>query len=233
MGAVLARYAKLKQHAASVGALFVVPHWENKKWWPVVSRMQRVCTFDAGSRVLLSTSHTDAIGQPCKGPVSVFFDAPAPVTHQPSTSTSSCAVAAPTAQQQPDGNSCRNQLLRMLVTSKQQLLTALIDSGATDDYIDSRIACMLKLPTVYVADRSVVLADGSRQDGSRIVPHCHLLCHAYTLFFMYPYYSRGMLTMCSHTMFPRRRCRPSTKMTTSTLWRDCWTNVCCVLAAEV
>jgi hypothetical protein len=46
----------------------------------------------------------------------------------------------------------------------------LIDSGATDDYIDRDMVAGLKLLTTTVPGRTVVLANGVQQDGSQVVP---------------------------------------------------------------
>jgi hypothetical protein len=49
-------------------------------------------------------------------------------------------------------------------------LAALIDSGATDDYINRDMIADLKLLTTTVPGRTVVLANGVQQDGSQVVP---------------------------------------------------------------
>jgi hypothetical protein len=56
------------------------------------------------------------------------------------------------------------------VCVRGQKLVALIDSGATDNYVDAKWAAELSLPTISVPGKSVKLANGMLQDASQQVP---------------------------------------------------------------
>lgn len=63
-----------------------------------------------------------------------------------------------------------HQLLRLPIKIRHNEYRALIDSGANENYINTNLVHALNLPTIPLPDKTVVLADGRHQDGSKAMP---------------------------------------------------------------
>ena len=160
---------------------FVVPYRPNAKWWRLLPA-RKLLEYPTKTVVLRN-------GKPLQETWAVFttcFDDLEP-------STSECATApeaslrskVPRRQVSPEVNSgeidmcaqlpdLRKALIVFKVLIKGTEVRCLIDSGASEDFIDRGLVTRLDLPTVKRGKRYVKLANGVRQDASFVVERLSL-----------------------------------------------------------
>jgi hypothetical protein len=63
-----------------------------------------------------------------------------------------------------------NKLIRLQAKCRGEVLSVLIDSGASEEYIDPGVVKRLNLPTLHLSNRQVQLGNGALQDCSHVVP---------------------------------------------------------------
>ena len=180
-------------------SIFLVPKLTKKPWWPLTHNFQIIHEYPAGTPGLFQAppSQPGSAWQdmgPLKWPVVVLRDSPlrfrsasagrgfGPAfepTQVSITATSTqgryferigipCAPAA-SPQPCPGLDPIASTVIRLRVSVRSQRLVALIDSGATDNYVDAKWAAQLSLPTTSVPGKSVKLANGMLQDASQRV----------------------------------------------------------------
>ena len=176
-------------------ALFIVPKFTHKSWWSLVKGFEVVHEYPAGTANLFQAPPTQPDGAwqdmgPLKWPVVVLRDSPSPrlrslsagrgygpafepialphpATTQPLVDVSS---SAPSAEADAGLQPCSNLLIRVAVKCRGQRLVALLDSGATENYVDPNVVKLLSLPVLHVPGKCVKLANGAYQDASSQLP---------------------------------------------------------------
>lgn len=167
-------------------SIFLVPKLTKKPWWPLTHNFQVIHEYPAGTPGLFQAPPSQPGGAwqdmgPLKWPVVVLRDSPlrfrpasvgrgfGPAfepTQAPITATSTQGryferigipwVPAASPQPCPGLDPIASTVIRLRVSVRGQRLVALIDSGATDNYVDAKWAAQLSLPTTSVDRKSVV-----------------------------------------------------------------------------
>jgi len=151
--------------------------------------------YPAGTQGLFRCPGQNYSGQdwmdmgPLKWPLVILWDPPVDVRDQPGAGKGLQQTTAtpvddelmkptPAAPQQAPSqpvDCCgleptSNQLIRLKAKCRGRELDVLIDSGASEDYIDEKIVADMRLPTLQLQQREVRLANGTLQDASSVVP---------------------------------------------------------------
>jgi hypothetical protein len=175
--------------------LFIVPKFTHKPWWALVKGFEVVHEYPVGTAGLFQAPPSHPGGQwqdmgPLKWPVVVLRDSPSPRLRSLSAGRGygpafepvplpHPATTQPLIDPSADSNSSADApglqpisslLIRVAAKCRGHRLVALVDSGATDNYIDPQVVQLLSLQTTTVSGKSVKLANGEQQDASSRVP---------------------------------------------------------------
>jgi hypothetical protein len=180
-------------------SVFLVPKLTKKPWWPLTKHFQIIHEYPAGTPGLFQAPPSSPDGEwqdmgPLKWPVVVLRDSPRRLRTAsagrgfgPSFEPLNVPLAATTTQvnyyppgsifgelpepkPEPGLDPINSVVIRLHLTCRGQHLVALVDSGATDNYVDPHWVSELSLPTVEVPGKQVKLASGALQDASTMVP---------------------------------------------------------------
>lgn len=196
-GQYLRHYLECKARSPEeTSAVLVVPKWTTAWWWKLTSGMRVVKEYSAGTSVFTIGSRGQGGLTEMKPPqwdTVVFYDPPI-VTVKPkpwedveADQHDSPVVAAEDQKHVVDNHvndhvvdhatvenaglqATSNTVIRLKAKCRGEALTVLVDSGASDDFIDVDVVERLCLPTLDVPGRSVKLGNGAFEDASRVVP---------------------------------------------------------------
>jgi len=194
-GQYLRHYLQCKQKAPSTTcAVLVLPKWDQKPWWGLTKGMRVLHEYPVGTKGLFKCPavSSENSGQqqwiemgPLKWPVVILWDPPANVWEKPkpyelelqpvAAAVDDGTTAAPQQADSQPVQCCgleptSNQLIRLKAKCRGHELRVLIDSGASEEYIDEQVVSSLSLPTLQQGQRQVRLANGALQDASSKVP---------------------------------------------------------------
>lgn len=185
-GKYLRHYLECKQkNPEATCGVFVVPKSEQAGWWKYTAGMRILHEYPAQTRGLFSTppQGKDEVWQeakPAGWPIVILWDPPMNHGLKPKPweeeVAQSQSITAPAAEDvcpavELSGlEPTSNQLIRLKAKCRGEELSVLVDSGASEDYIDPAIVKKLNLPTLQVGDRQVKLANGTLQDAGTVVP---------------------------------------------------------------
>lgn len=162
-GLFLRHYLDCKSKAPeSTCGVFLLPKWDRQPWWGLTQGMKVVKEFPIGTTGILRSPPMRPGEQwmempPLKWPLVLLRDEPK-VAHIEKT--------AELAGLEP----LSNELIRLPAKCCGEMLSVLIDSGASEDYIDPGVVKRLNLPMLSLGDRQVQLGNGTLQDCSCVVP---------------------------------------------------------------
>lgn len=163
-GLFLRHYLECKSKAPeTTSGVFLLPKWDRKLWWNLTKGMTVLKEFPAGTTGILwsppARPGEEWVEMPAlKWPLVIMRDEPTPVK-QP-MQKAELAGLEPTS----------NKLIRLQAKCRGQVLSVLLDSGASEEYIDPMVVEKLNLPTLNLKDRQVQLGNGALQDCSYVVP---------------------------------------------------------------
>uniref|UniRef100_A0A383WFN5 Reverse transcriptase n=1 Tax=Tetradesmus obliquus TaxID=3088 RepID=A0A383WFN5_TETOB len=163
-GLFLRHYLECKSKAPeTTSGVFLLPKWDRKPWWGLTKGMTLVKEFPAGTTGILWSPPVRPGEEwkempPLKWPLVIMRDEPT-VAKQP-TQTAELAGLEPTS----------SKLIRLQAKCRGEVLSVLLDSGASEEYIDPSVVKKLNLPTLSLSDRQVQLGNGALQDCSFVVP---------------------------------------------------------------
>lgn len=183
-GQYLRHYLECKAKAPeSTCAVMVVPKWTTAWWWKFTKDMRVLKEYPAGISVFSSTSPEgyEVEMKPPRWDTVVLYDPPIVLAKpQPWESTVEekpledvVDVKSPLDQVEAELNGLEptsTLVIRFRAKVRGDTLTVLLDSGASEDYIDYRVVDKLKLPVLEVPGKQVKLANGITQDAGRMVP---------------------------------------------------------------
>ena len=138
---------------ARTSAVIILPAWPTAPWASLVSSMQLVRTYPAGS----TSPFTTCVGNsatpqdpvdPLPWAVNIYYDPPTPPAKLPSARVTNLAAAG--------GN-----LLVLAGTIKGHPVKVLVDSGATHNFLSATFVHNNQIPTSPIYQTKVYLADGS------------------------------------------------------------------------
>lgn len=183
-GQYLRHYLDCKKVAPETTCgVLVLPKWDKKPWWKLTQGMRVIREYPAGMEGLFSIPSGDRwVEQASKWPVVLLWDPPMNTGVKPrpwdeeSQTKEEETVTAPEAE-----DSCttlelggleptNHELIRLKAKCRGEVLDVLVDSGASEDYIDPRVVMKLGLPTLKLPRRQVRLANGLLQDAGTVVP---------------------------------------------------------------
>jgi hypothetical protein len=173
---------KVLRNVLQVGFQFqgviIVPKWPTAPWWSLTKKLQAVHEYPAGTKGLFSAPPVQPGDEPLEMPPMpygfvVLRGTPGPrertvrgLGARIDVSVPRLDVPAPELYQaQLD-----NQVIQLQAKVRGQVLRVLVDSGASHDFVASHIVNKLSLPVVQDSAATIVLGNGSRQDGSLVVP---------------------------------------------------------------
>ena len=175
-------FRRVRVNCPSVQGTFVVPWRPNASWWKLLPE-HKVCEFVPHVRlfaqrppvrrvyVVLSTvsvsDDPSTSGRNDQTPSAASGDAAtASILVSGESSSAQAAEELEELSQEETLPDLRKVLVTFDAIIKGQQTTCLIDSGATDDFIDRGLVTQFDLSTVKAGKRVVKLGDGSKQDAS-------------------------------------------------------------------
>ncbi|MGB8166644.1 MAG: retropepsin-like aspartic protease, partial [Chthoniobacteraceae bacterium] len=176
------RHAGLVLKRCLQGGVFtgvvVVPKWTKAAWWPLVRNWQIVHEYPAGTQDLFYAPPVDANGGSQFMPPADYSFVVLRVT--PGRKVYSAYGYGPCLEV-PDLKpvldtpslyvaSTSSQVIRLEAKVRGALVSVLVDSGASHDYISTRVVTDLALPTMAGEAMAVRLGDGHHVDASLLVP---------------------------------------------------------------
>lgn len=159
-----------KKDPRNTSGCFVVPVWRTANWWPLLENMQLLKEYPAYNCKLFSAVDANkgerVLMPPCPWGVRVYYDPPVPsqqlaMTQQ--TQHGAVGLAVSPLSMLFTGM-VNGTTARVLVKSKADNATVLLDSGATGSYISTQFAAKVGLKVQPVGpheDTAVVAADGN------------------------------------------------------------------------
>lgn len=183
-GQYLRHYLDCKKAAPETTCgMFVLPKWDRKPWWKLTQGMKVIREYPAGTEGLFSIPSGDRwVEQTSRWPVVVMWDPPVNMGVKPrpweeereeveqETITAPEAEDSCTAMELGGLEPASHELIRLKAKCRGEVLDVLVDSGASEDYIDPKVVMKLRLPTLQLHRRHVRLANGTLQDAGRVVP---------------------------------------------------------------
>lgn len=160
--------------------LVIVPKCPKAKWWQKTKRMQVVHEYPAGTTGLFYAPSIKENGGPVEmPPLSYGFVVlrAAPGLQRYSARGMGVSFEVPEVKQAPEvpelysvvlGND--NQVITLRGKCRGKEISILVDSGASHNFLASHMVCELNLRTWHEPGATIILGDGSRQDGSLTVP---------------------------------------------------------------
>ena len=173
-GAVL----RCLQQAGDFTGVLIVPKWPNASWRALTKGMQVVHEYPAGTTGLFYGPPEEPGGRPVEMPPMsygflVLRAAPGP--KGPVSRSWGAEFVMPESKDKEESvtlyevNS-ENLVICLHAKVCGQVVKVLVDSGASHNFVASQLVTHLSLPCEQDAGVSVVLGNGSRQDGSLLVP---------------------------------------------------------------
>lgn len=157
--------------------IMVLPKWTKASWWPLVLRYQVVHEYPSGTPDLFISPPVKpgeaAVTMPDLGfSYVVVRVAPKPRNYSPRGLGPTMEIPEePTMQaQELHVVGTENSVIRLAAKVRGQVISVLVDSGASEDYVSAALVTSLKLPVVEGEPTSVRLGDGHRGDASFVVP---------------------------------------------------------------
>lgn len=170
----------LRYHLGQEG-LFIVPRMPDASWWPLVSAMEEVHTFAAGSEgpfLALCERERAPLGllpwDVCvlRGVLPSTYPSPQQASQDaPVSAVAAAATDEPETTEVYALNLCPRRPTIQLAgkVCRTRKVNILIDSGADSDFISEELVLDAGLPTVRTDGPPAQLASGARQDASRVV----------------------------------------------------------------
>lgn len=166
------------QQVGELSGLVIVPKWPGASWRSLTKHMQVVHEYPAGTKGLFYAPSADHGGSPVEMPPMpygflVLRASPGP-RESLAKSMGEC-FEIPERASSPDAPelyvvNSEHKVIVVQAKCRGHVLRVLVDSGASHDFVASTAVSLLSLPTVQDSGISVILGDGSTQDGSLVVP---------------------------------------------------------------
>lgn len=181
-GKFLSHYLECKERAPTqTSAIIVLPEWQHKPWWKFTEGLRLLRRYPAGSTLFTAPSRRPSEDRvdmgPTKWPVCVFWDPPTLQgfvktlpSDDPGTSSEPESDESSVAAELCGFTPMSEKLIRLTGKIRGKKIQILIDSGAGENYCDTKLVDELKLPTLYQPGRKVQLGGPVTQDASRIIP---------------------------------------------------------------
>jgi transposase InsO family protein len=179
-GQYLRHYLDCKKAAPETTCgVFVLPKWDRKPWWKLTQGMKVIHEYPANTEGLFSIpSGATWVEQASRWPVVILWDPPVNTRMKPrpwdleerEALTTPEAEDSCTTMELGGLEPASHELIRLKAKCRGEVLDVLVDSGASEDYIDPRVVMKLRLPTLKLHQRQVRLANGSLQDAGTVVP---------------------------------------------------------------
>lgn len=161
--------------------VIIVPKWPTASWWPLTKKLQAVHEYPAGTKGLFSAPPVQPGDDPVEMPPMPYGFVVLRGTPGPRERTvrglgaefevpvQSELVSVLSEVRQLYAVQLDNRVIQLQAKCRGQTLRVLVDSGASHDFVASHMVSKLSLPVVQDS-ATIVLGNGSRQDGSLLVP---------------------------------------------------------------
>jgi hypothetical protein len=172
------------KHLLQVGSLtglVIVPKWPRAGWRSLTKGMQVVHEYPAGTEGLFYAPSATAGDSPVEMPPMPYGFLVLRVTPEPrgcvdrSWGPSFVIPEKPVVGHTLDATelyavSTENEVIVLQAKVRGEVLKVLVDSGASHNFVAASTVSRLSLPHVQDNGITVVLGNGSKQDGSHVVP---------------------------------------------------------------
>lgn len=144
--------------------LIIVPTQPSAPWWTLTEDFDTVREYPPWTPHLFRASTVDGAyydKPPAPCGYTVLYRPPFHRYHQPAARL--CALTS-------EQRRYYHTVIRLEADCRGQRLRLLLDSGASHDFLSSRVAPTLSITPTRADDTTIVLGDGSEQDGGLVAP---------------------------------------------------------------